>query len=119
MRGKLRGIVACHCSQCARTTGHHVAATHCATADFSLDKGETLRWYRSSAEAERGFCARCGSNLFWRKIGGAEGISITGGTLDRPTGLKIQYHIFCASKSDYYDITDGLPQYDGWPRAAV
>ena len=40
-------------------------------------------------------------------------LSITVGTLDRPTGLKGEYHIFCDSKSDYYDITDGLPRYPG------
>jgi len=111
VRGKLRQVVACHCTQCARTTGHFCAATHCDTPDLALEKGETLRWYRSSQEAERGFCGRCGSNLFWRRIGGGEGVSITAGTLDRPTGLRMGYHIFCASKSDYYDIADGLPQH--------
>jgi hypothetical protein len=110
--GKLHGITACHCSQCARTTGHYCASANCATADFTLDEEETLRWYRSSDKAERGFCSRCGSNLFWRMIGG-DAISMTAGTLDRPTGMRIKYHIFCASRSDYYDITDGLTQYEG------
>ena len=87
--GKLRGVVACHCTQCARTTGHHYTATNCATKDFALDKDETLRWYRSSPEAERGFCSRCGGNLFWRRVDGDE-ISITAGTLDHPTGLRIR-----------------------------
>lgn len=115
-RGKLREVVACHCSQCARTTGHHYAATHCAGDDFSLEMNETLRWYRSSESAERGFCQRCGSNLFWRRFGG-DGLSIAAGTLDRPTGLKMAYHIFCDSKSDYYDVADNLPRYAGWPPA--
>jgi hypothetical protein len=110
--GELQGVTACHCSQCARTTGHYWASAKCAAADFALDKEETLRWYPSSAEAERGFCARCGSSLFWRRIGG-DTVSMTAGTLDRPTGLRVKYHIFCASKSDYYDIADGVPQYEG------
>jgi hypothetical protein len=117
-RGELREVVACHCSQCARTTGHHYAATNCASENFRLEKEETLRWYRSSEVAERGFCHRCGGNLFWRRIGG-DVISITAGTLDQPTGLKIAYHIFCASKSDYYDITDDLPRYSDWRPTAV
>jgi hypothetical protein len=75
-----------------------------------LDQAETLRWYRSSEKAERGFCSRCGSNLFWRKVD-ADVISMTAGTLDRPTGLRLKHHIFCASRSDYYEIVDGLPQY--------
>ena len=32
------------------------------------------------------------------------------GAFDQPSGLKIAYHIFCADKGDFYDITDGLPQ---------
>jgi hypothetical protein len=110
----LEGVTCCHCSQCARTTGHYIAAAHCATSDFALDADETLRWFPSSPEAERGFCSRCGSNLFWRRRNEAKTISITAGTLDRPTGLRTKYHIFCGSKSDYYDITDGLKQYEAW-----
>ena len=90
------------------------ASANCAIADFTLEKDETLRWYRSSDKAERGFCSRCGSNLFWRSLGGkGKMMSVTAGTLDRPTGLRTKYHIFCGSKSDYYELTDGLPQYEG------
>ena len=113
--GSLDGVTCCHCSQCAKTTGHYIASANCATADFALEKDETLRWYRSSDEAERGFCSRCGGNLFWRRVGGkGNTMSITAGTLDRPTGLRTKYHIFCGSKSDYYELTDGLKQYEGW-----
>ena len=59
------------------------------------------------------FCARCGGNLFW-KTDGASHVYITAGTLDKPTALKVAEHIFVASKSDYYEITDGLPQKDEW-----
>jgi hypothetical protein len=41
-------------------------------------------------------------------------MSITAGSLDRPTGLKGEYHIFCGSKSDYYELGDGLKQYEAW-----
>jgi hypothetical protein len=107
------GVTACHCSQCAKTTGHYFAAVGCATQDFVLDAQDTLRWYRSSEAAERGFCSRCGSNLFWRSVGGSK-TTMTAGTLDRPTGLRMKYHIFCDSRSDYYDLADGLPQYREW-----
>jgi hypothetical protein len=107
--GETNDAIACHCSQCARTTGHVLVSANAVAADFNLDQAETLRWYRSSEKAERGFCSRCGSNLFWRRIGG-DVISMTAGTLDRPTGLRMKHHIFCASRSDYYEIDDGLPQ---------
>lgn len=111
--GPLRGVVACHCSQCRQTSGHHVAATCAAAADLGFTASATLDWYRSSEQAERGFCRRCGGNLFWRRIG-ADAISIMAGTLDLPTGLGIERHIFVADKSDYYELNDAAPKSAGW-----
>jgi hypothetical protein len=100
--GKLRNIVACHCIQCRKTSGHYVAATQCATSDISIT-AETLSWYRSSESAERGFCNRCGGNVFWRKLG-TELISILAGTLDGKTDLRLEQQIHVESKGDYYDL---------------
>ena len=101
----LRDIIACHCSQCRKTSGHFVAATQVPTEHLTLTESATLRWYPSSATAERGFCSRCGGNLFWRPTTlGSTTTSIMAGTLDVPTGLRITQHIFTADKSDYYEI---------------
>ena len=113
--GPLRDVLGCHCAQCRRTSGHHVAATSAAAADLTLQRHESLTWYRSSATAERGFCRRCGANLFWRQTApGTDRISIMAGTLDAPTGLRMAGHIFVADKGDYYEINDGTPQQPGW-----
>lgn len=111
--GPLRGIIACHCEQCRRSSGHFAAMTNALLANITLTSSRTLRWFRSSATAERGFCVTCGSNLFWRPTGG-NAMSITAGSLDTPTGLVIEKHIFAADKSDYYQIEDGLPRRDQW-----
>ena len=115
VRGPLRDVIACHCSQCRRTSGHFVAAASASTADLYFISDVSLTWYVSSAAAERGFCTTCGSNLFWRPTTPeAHTTSIMAGTLDVPTGLRVISHIFVADKSDYYDITDGLPQEPAW-----
>jgi hypothetical protein len=113
VRGALRGIVACHCSLCRRTSGHYVAATSAPSADITLNKSDHLVWYRSSELAERGFCGTCGGNIFWRTVGG-DTTSIMAGTLDTPTHLVITEHIFVADKSDYYTLNDDLPKKQGW-----
>ncbi len=113
VRGKLRDVHACHCSQCAKTSGNYAAMSACAPDDLVLLASDTLRWYRSSPDAERGFCATCGGNLFWRAAHGPH-ISITAGTLDAPTELRITEHIYVGSKSDFYEITDWLPQQHTW-----
>ena len=111
VRGALRDVIACHCSQCRRTSGHFVAATGAESACITFEKDETLVWFASSDRAERGFCGRCGGNLFWRPFRNGRGwTSIMAGTLDPPTQLKLKQHIFVADKSDYYEIMDGVPQ---------
>lgn len=113
VRGALRGAIACHCTQCRRTSGHYAAMTSAASDDLMLISSATLAWYRSSAAAERGFCRACGGNLFWRPVG--EGLtSVTAGTLDGPTGIELAEHIFVADKGDYYSIDDDLPHKVGW-----
>jgi hypothetical protein len=104
--GELRPIVACHCVQCRKTSGHHVAATS-AVRDSVKIEGMPV-WYSSSETAKRGFCGTCGSNLFWD--GDGINLSIFAGTIDGDPGLKLKGHIFCADKGSYYDIADGLPQ---------
>ena len=102
--GPLRPIIACHCIQCRKSSGHYVAATACPTEALQID-GDTLQWFASSSEAERGFCGRCGSNLFWRRFG-ANNTSIWAGSIDGPTGLYIAQQLFTESKGDYYALPD-------------
>ncbi|MEM9852971.1 MAG: GFA family protein [Pseudomonadota bacterium] len=108
-KGPLRPVIACHCKQCRVATGNFVTATSCPRETLEI-KGD-VRWYASSSNAKRGFCAVCGSNLFWD--GQGANVSIMAGSLDGETGLSLQAHIFCADKGDYYEISDGLPQSPG------
>lgn len=106
VRGPLREVIFCHCTQCRKQTGHIMAATAALLANFRISAGEGLRWYVSSDTAERAFCGHCGSTLFWQGKG-RNYIAIAAGTLDGKTGLRTAGHIFCADKGDYYEILDG------------
>jgi hypothetical protein len=109
-RGPLREVVACHCSQCRKQTGLYYAATNVAVADLTIEGEDAITWYHASAFARRGFCSICGSALFWHAEGQAE-ISIMAGLFDAPNDLKLAYHIYCADKGSFYEITDDLPQF--------
>lgn len=107
--GGLRPVIACHCSQCRRATGNYMTATAAMRETLIVDGAENITWFTSSDTARRGFCRICGSNLFW------EGkdlpyTSITAGSLDNPTGLTLDRHIYVADKGDYYVISDGVAQ---------
>jgi len=107
--GKIRDVIACHCNLCQHLHGY--APSYCAArkAEFAVEGEDNIAWYRSSAHARRGFCKDCGSTLFWWPED-RDTVSITAGSLDRPTGLKTVLHIMVAEKRDYYAIADGVPQ---------
>jgi len=81
-----------------------VASTQCKSKEL-LITGETLKWFQSSATAERGFCSTCGSNLFWRRFN-VDYTSIWAGTIDGPTGLVMDTQIHTETKGDYYELPD-------------
>ena len=104
VNGPLRAVVNCHCGQCRKWTGHHVAATAARKREFELiDPEALLRWYRSSADARRGFCSRCGSSLFWQQEA-SDIVAILAGSIDGPTGLETVAEIYVKDKGDYYDL---------------
>ena len=109
VRGGLRGVIACHCTQCRKQSGHFWAATDALRADVEIEGGESLTWYEASARARRGFCSTCGSFLFWDESG-TDRLSIAGGAFEKPTGLKLVEHIYVADKGDYYEIADGVKE---------
>lgn len=110
--GPLRDVVNCHCSMCRRQHGNFGPHSKARKADIRITKGTGLAWYRTSAVARRGFCRLCGSGLFWEPYD-MDGTGIIAGTLDGPTGLRTIGHIFVGEKPDFYEITDGLPQFEG------
>ncbi len=114
--GKWRKGTACHCSQCRSQTGSFYMTSGIKKEDFKIIKDEGLAWYQASKHAERGFCSKCGSALFWRSVDAewvaTEYITVMLGAMDDTQGVKIEKHIYCSEKGDYYDIADDLPKAD-------
>lgn len=100
---------ACHCVQCRKQSGHYFASCNVPKAALTVTGEEHVSWYQSSAKVRRGFCARCGSTLFWDPPA-RDWTSIAMGAFDSPTETHLEKHIFVAEKGDYYEIGDGLPQ---------
>jgi hypothetical protein len=109
VEGELAPPDACHCRQCRKQSGHYWASTDVERERLTITGESAIRWYRSSEKIRRGFCATCGSVLFWDRVHGGR-IAVAMGAFDAPTGTRLSHHIFVADKGDYYDIADGLPQ---------
>lgn len=110
--GNLRPPDACHCAQCRKQSGHYFASTNVPRADLTVTGMDHVSWYQSSEHVRRGFCATCGSFLFWDPPA-RDWIAVAMGAFDSPTSTQLVKHIFVAEKGDYYELTDNLPQSTG------
>jgi len=100
---------ACHCSMCRKVSGHYWASTDIPKIALAIHGEENLRWFRSSERVRRGFCAICGSSLFFDPIY-KDWIAVAMGAFNGASLTRLRLHIHVASKGDYYEICDGLPQ---------
>lgn len=101
--GPVRGVVNCFCSECRKTSGHHVAATRVNKDHLEMESENTLKWYECSIGVYKGFCENCGGNVFWDNNKDNQ-ISISAGTLDAPTHLQTIGNIYTEDASDYCNI---------------
>ena len=98
-----------------KTHGHHAAYTNVEERNVKFLGKRTLKWFKSSKRAKRGFCNKCGASLFF-KIIGAKTISIAAGMFDRPIKLKTTMNIFVKGKSDYYKLDSRMPKFNRYPK---
>ncbi len=115
VEGDLPGPDACHCHMCRKHSGHVFASTDVPKASLRIRGEDKLTWFQSSEKARRGFCSVCGSSLFWDPLH-RDWIGIAMGAFEAPTDTSLAMHIFTADKGDYYEISDGVPQFEAAPR---
>ena len=85
--GNHRDVQNCHCSQCMKTHGHYAAYTRIAEQDIKYVKKNTLKWFRSSKRAKRGFCNKCGASVFFKVLGTKKSVLLLA-CLTNPLNLK-------------------------------
>jgi len=115
IRGDLGPIVICHCAQCRKAQGSAFAANAAVRAtDFALVAGaDAVAAYESSVGKKRHFCRKCGSPIISTRDSVPGIVRLRIGTLDSPLRTKPSAHIFVASKAEWDDICDTLPQHAG------
>jgi hypothetical protein len=106
----LRAVI-CHCGVCRKVSGSaFLSFVHFPAAAFTWIRGEPTR-YRSSDEAERGFCPRCGSTLTMHESVLADRVLVALGSLDRPQDVTPDDHVWTESQLPWLRIDDDLPRF--------
>lgn len=94
-------VSACHCEMCRRWSSGPYLAVKCSAVAFEGD--DTIRRIRSSDWAERGFCAECGSNLFYQLIGSDEHY-VSAGLFEDQSLFRMSLQVFTDSRPPYYEF---------------
>ena len=116
VQGELEEFCHCHCSICRRIHGAAFATWGgVAREAFSFVSGEQdLGCYAYSERSDSLFCSTCSATVLVDFKTEPHRLYITLGTVDGDVNLPDGYHQFVGSKAPWYEITDDLPQYDGW-----
>ena len=97
-------VSACHCASCRRWSGGPQMAINCGSS-VSIEGQEHVAIYDSSRWAERGFCSKCGSNLFYRLKGNGEHHVLVG-IFDDFRNLNFTDQYFIEEKPAFYEFTN-------------
>ena len=116
-------VVNCHCGTCRRTSGAaFMTFVHFPAGEFAWTGAEPTR-YRSSADAERGFCAVCGSTLSMHEAVLPDRVQVSLGSLDRPDLVRPDDHVWTSSQLPWLEVVDDRPRFatisDAVPSRAV
>lgn len=94
----------CHCSMCLRWAGGPLMAIAC-TPETAFSGADCITVFPSSEWAERGFCSRCGSSLFYR-LKGDGSYYLPVGLFEDHDGLTLATEIFIDRKPAFYSFAE-------------
>ena len=109
-QGVEQDLHGCHCSMCRRWSGGPALAVSVESVTFK--GGEHIQRYDSSEWAERGFCRRCGSNLFYR-LKAQDHYILQLGAFDDQSGFRLVGEIFIDEKPPGYAFGGEHPRQTG------
>ncbi len=101
----------CHCDSCRRAAGGpSLGWAIFAEADVEIVAG-ALPIHESSPGVERGFCARCGTALTYRRANRPGLFDVTTGSLDDPEAFPPGKEIWVEERLSWCAANPALPQF--------
>jgi hypothetical protein len=105
----------CHCRDCRVCAGAPVVAWGAVEKDKLKIEGEPQS-YRSSENATRLFCGRCGTGLFYVNEVALPGlVDVQIATLDDPDALPVHFHVQTAERIRWMRAAHELPEFERYP----
>lgn len=103
----------CHCRWCREAHGAaYVSWVGAAESRFRLLPGSVEpRWYQSSPQSRRAFCATCGARLFFASTICPGEIHVARPAIPGPIDREPQCHVFYDQRVAWAEVGDRLPRY--------
>lgn len=103
----------CHCDMCLHWHGGPGIAAYFEDGVTVTAGADQITAYDSSDWAQRSFCSKCGSTLYYKLKSLTEQHFAQAGLFDLPEETQIVEHIFIDEKPAYYDFADSAPRLTG------
>jgi hypothetical protein len=102
----------CHCKQCQQQSGAAFVTwlgypEHACMID---DTQNTLRWFASSSFAQRGFCKRCGSSIFFKSEREIGELHIAAANFTSALDHEPDGHDYWHERAKWLHFEDALPK---------
>lgn len=111
IRKASRDVAVCHCRMCRRWSGGPLLVVKCGP-DVSFEGEDGISVFSSSDWAERGFCSRCGTHLFYRlKKSGFYAVPV--GLFDGDEEWVLEQQMFIDEKPPFYAFANETPTLTG------
>jgi len=104
----------CYCDMCQRWSGGPYRGVSVPTENLEIEGRSNISTLKTSAFAERAFCNKCGSGIWWRMIAGpyTGKTSIPVGLLDSRDGLTANSVTFSDLKDHTNEYPEGIEEMD-------
>jgi hypothetical protein len=115
-------VHACHCRDCQRLTGSAFVVNLWIEADLVDALGAAPRSFRLKGGSGRPhdvfFCGRCATHLWSRYGTPGDSLFVRAGTLDDPSVVTPDVHIFARTKAPWVRLPAGVPAFRKFYRLA-
>ncbi len=113
--GKPMLAAICHCTMCRKAhAAPAVAWAMFQDAQINFTNQEPKQ-FKSSADAKRGFCPECGTQISFTASFLPGLIDISIGSLDRPDSITPSLHYWYTEHLSWAEFADDLPRYPEFP----
>ncbi len=120
VEGKPVALAVCHCKDCQRASGSAFGMSLIVRRDsFRLLSGEPKSFTKTADSGNQVgcyFCGDCGTRIYHSPSVMPDTLNVKPGTLDDPSWLTPDVHVWTKRKHAWVLIPDGVPSLEGQPQ---